>query len=232
VSTHDFPDWQGGVNARSPVLYNQAAVSLGTGSAVLLANTPTLHYGYLMLYGRVQGNNGQIDVFFTDVAGVQQHEDIRFLVAQNVFVYTVPVMLDQVQIQANRAAGAAATIDLYVCLTDVAYYKTQLALEQLMSATIGPLAQNATGEATFFPFAGNAQLEIESTQSGFNSRVKCYDLDGATVLGRTQFLTTTGSAIASPIWLPPTINAVSVTNNNASAATFTVYAFAEAAVPK
>lgn len=232
MSTHDFPDWQGGANTRSPVLYNQAAVSLGTSTAVLLANTPTLHYPYLMLFGRAQGNNAQLDVFFTDLAGVQQHEDIRFLIAQNIFVYTVPVMLDQVQIQANRAAGAAATLDLYACLTEVPYYKTQLALEQLMNASIGPLAQNATGEATLFPYAGNATLEIESTQSSFNARVKCYDLDGATLLGRSFFANTSINGISSPIWLPPTINAVSVTNLNASSATFTVYAFAQAAVPK
>lgn len=232
MSTHDFPDWQGGVNARSPVLYNQAGVSLSTSTSVLLSNTPTLHYPYLILFGRVQGNNGQIDVFFTDIAGVQQHEDIRFLIAQNLFVYTVPVMLDQVQIQANRAAGSAATIDLYAALTTVPYYKTQLALEQIISASIGPLAQNATGEATFFPFVGNAQLEIESTQSGFNTRVKCYDLDGATLLGRSFFASTSIQGIYSPIWLPPTINSVSVTNTNAAAATFTVYAFAQAAVPK
>lgn len=233
MSTHDYPDWQGGENVRSPVLVNQTGFSLPAASTPILSNTPTLHYPYLYLYGSVSGNGGQIDVFFSDSNGLQAPNDCRFLVNQNVFSYTLPVLMDQVQIQVNRDAGAAATLNLYACLTEVPYYRTQLPLEVVLTLqTSGLLAQNASQEFALFPYYGFAQFEVESTQAGFLAQLKCYDLNATTVIGRSTVAQPSVATTSFQAWCPSTINTLRVLNTNAAAANITVVGFAQSAVPK
>lgn len=219
---HGYADWQSSPQWRSPILVNNAALSLGT----VLTTVTTLvvtNYAYLQVVATPTGNNAKLEFTFQDSTGAFQYGQWGCTIRHgDTGVYNVPVAGDQVVIQAQRAAGAAATLDLGIAAANVPYQLSGQDAGILLSQITGTFVPGAAMTQVFSGYQGLAWYSVDASGSNMICRLRCYSLDGVTVIGKTLAQQINLDEFSTQVYVPPVICDVQVVNTGTNNQTFTL----------